>query len=77
MLLDLCDPEKVLGVCKEPLLAPETDYEAKEGFRTNAIFATGAVPMPDGTLRIYYGAADTVIALAEAKIDDLVDACLR
>ena len=32
--------------------------------------------MPDGTLRIYYGAADTVIAMAEAKIDDLIDACL-
>ena len=31
--------------------------------------------MPDGTLRIYYGAADTVIAMAEAKIDDLIDAC--
>ena len=77
MLLDLADPSKVLGVCREPLLAPETDYEIKDGFRTNAIFATGAVPMPDGTLRIYYGAADTVVALAEAKIDDLVDACLR
>ena len=76
MLLDLEDPAKVLGVCPEPLLAPETDYEVKTGFRTNAIFATGAIPMPDGTLRIYYGAADTVIALAEAKISDLTAACL-
>ncbi len=75
LLLDLEDPSKVLGICREPLLAPETDYEVKNGFRTNAIFATGAVLVGD-TLRIYYGAADTVIALAEAKIGDLVDACL-
>ena len=75
LLLDLEDPSKVLGICREPLLAPETDYEVKTGFRTNTIFATGAVPVGD-TLRIYYGASDTVIALAEAKIDDLVDACL-
>jgi predicted GH43/DUF377 family glycosyl hydrolase len=33
--------------------------------------------MPDGMLRVYYGAADTVIALAEAKIDDLIALCLE
>ena len=33
--------------------------------------------MPDGTLRVYYGAADTVIALAEAKINDLIALCLE
>ncbi len=75
LLLDLEDPSKVIGICREPLMAPETDYEVKTGFRTNTIFATGAIPVGD-TLRIYYGASDTVIALAEAKIDDLVDACL-
>ena len=75
LLLDLEDPSKVLGICREPLMAPETDYEVKNGFRTNTIFATGAILVGD-TLRIYYGASDTVIALAEAKIGDLVDACL-
>ena len=75
LLLDLEDPSKVIGICREPLMAPETDYEVKTGFRTNTIFATGAIPVGD-TLRIYYGASDTVIALAEAKIDDLIDACL-
>ena len=29
----------------------------------------------DGTVRIYYGAADTCIGLATAKLDDLVAAC--
>ena len=30
----------------------------------------------DGTVKIYYGAADTVICMATAKIDELIDLCL-
>ena len=77
MLLDLENPRKVLGIYRQPLLAPETDYEIKNGFRTNVIFPTGAILEADGTVKIYYGASDTVIALATAKVDDLVDLCLR
>ena len=58
------------------LLAPEAEYEVREGFRTNVIFPTAALPMADGMMRIYYGAADTVIALAEAKTEDLISLCL-
>ena len=76
LLLDPEDPRKVLGVYRKPLIAPETEYETEQGFRTNVIFPTGAVAEPDGTLKIYYGASDTVIALAEAPIDKLVDLCL-
>lgn len=76
MLLDLEDPSKVLGVYGQPLLAPETDYELKDGFRTNTIFPTGLIVEDDGTAKIYYGAADTVVALATAKVDDLIDLCL-
>ena len=76
MLLDLENPSHVLGICRKPLLAPEEPYETTEGFRTHVIFPTAAIAEADGTLRIYYGASDTVIALAEAKIKDLVDACL-
>ena len=77
ILLDKDAPWKMIGHSRVPLLAPEADYETKEGFRTNVIFPTAAIPMPDGRLRIYYGAADTVIALAEAKIDDLTAVCLE
>ena len=62
---------------RQPLIAPETDYEVKDGFRTNVIFPTGAILEDDGTLKIYYGASDTVIALATADINDLADLCLR
>ena len=75
ILLDKNEPWKMIGRSRVPLLAPEADYETKEGFRANVIFPTAAIPIPDGTLRIYYGAADTVIALAEAKIDDLITLC--
>ena len=77
ILLDKDAPWKMIGQSRVPLLAPEADYETKEGFRTNVIFPTAAIPMPDGRLRIYYGAADTVIALAEAKIGDLTALCLE
>lgn len=76
VLLDLKDPGKVIGVYRDPLLAPETDYEAVDGFRTNVIFPTGAILEEDGTVKIYYGASDTVIALATANVNELVDLCM-
>lgn len=72
MLLDLNDPSKVIGLCKTPLLAPETKYEADEGYRTNVLFPGGLVPEDDGTVKIYYGASDTVECLATAKLEDLL-----
>ena len=76
-LLDPDEPWKVLGHGKVPLLAPETDYEVRDGFRTNVIFPTAMLPMPGGVMRLYYGAADTVIAAAEAKTEDLIALCLK
>lgn len=76
MLLDLEDPYKVLGIYRQPLLAPEAPYETEEGFRTHVIFPTGAILEQDGTVRIYYGASDTVVALATAPVEALIDLCL-
>lgn len=75
MLLDLEDPSKIIGMSKEPLLAPETKYETDDGFRTNVIFPGGLVLEEDGTVKIYYGASDTVECLATAKLDDLIELC--
>ena len=77
VLLDLDEPWKMKGCTRVPLLAPETEYEAREGFRQNVVFPTAAVPVADGKLRIYYGAADTVIAAAEAKTDNIIALCLQ
>ena len=77
MLLDLDNPTKVIGIGKEPLLVPETDYECKGGFRNDVIFPGGMILEDDGEVKIYYGAADTVECLATANVDDLIDFCLQ
>lgn len=75
MLLDLKDPSKIIGMYREPLLAPETGYEAEDGFRTNVIFPGGLILEDDGTVKIYYGASDTVECMATARVDDLIALC--
>lgn len=76
MLLDLADPAKVLGIAKEPLLVPETDYE-NNGFRGGVVFPGGMILEDSGEVKIYYGAADTAECLALADVDDLIAACLK
>ena len=70
-LLDLEDPYKVIARSDEPILAPEEPYE-KEGFYDNAVFSNGQIVRPDGTIWIYYGAADRVMAGCEITIDELL-----
>ncbi|AHF90788.1 glycosidase [Opitutaceae bacterium TAV5] len=74
MLLDLDDPTKVIGLCRQPLLTPEADYEL-DGFRGSVIFPCGLILEDSGEARLYYGAADTVVAMASAHVDDLIAAC--
>lgn len=75
MLLDLEDPTKIIGISKEPLIAPETKYEVEEGFRTNVIFPGGLILEESGEVKIYYGASDTVECMATARIEDLLSLC--
>ena len=48
-----------------------------QGRVPNVTFGCNALLESDGTVRIYYGAADTCIGLATAKLDDLIAACHR
>ncbi len=75
MLLDLENPSKVIGLYKEPLIAPETLYEVEEGFRTNVIFPGGMILEDNSEVKIYYGASDTVECLATARLEDLLSLC--
>ena len=75
MLLDLNDPSKVIGMCKQPIIVPELAHEADEGFRHNVIFPGGMILEDDGEVKIYYGAADTVECVATARLEDLVALC--
>ncbi len=77
MMLDLNEPWKVVGLSKEPFMIPTApyDYETR-GYRSVTIFPTATVLEDDGkTVRIYYGACDTVMALATAKLDDMIALC--
>lgn len=74
MLLDLDDPSKVIGLYKEPLLAPEAPYE-RDGFRNDVIFPGGMILEDSGEVKLYYGAADTVECLATADVTDLLALC--
>ncbi|MCF6177560.1 MAG: glycoside hydrolase family 130 protein [Victivallaceae bacterium] len=76
MLLDLDNPNKIIGIYQDPLLLSETDHELK-GFRGSVIFPGGMILEDSGEVKIYYGAADTVECLATAHIDDLIDLCLK
>jgi len=70
-LIDLENPERVIKRAKVPLLSPETPEE-KTGDVGNVTFTCGAVVKND-TLFVYYGAADTVINVATAKLSDVID----
>jgi beta-1,4-mannooligosaccharide/beta-1,4-mannosyl-N-acetylglucosamine phosphorylase len=60
----------------EPLMVPEAPYDYEtDGFRSYTIFPSATILEDDGTVRIYYGACDTVLALATAKLDDLIALC--
>ena len=74
MLLDSDDPAKIVGMAKEPLLVAEEPCET-DGFRGSVIFPGGMLLEPDGEVKIYYGAADTVECLATAHVDDLLALC--
>lgn len=74
LLVDHDHPDRILGRTQLPVLAPEATYET-EGFFGNVVFTCGAV-LQDGMIRLYYGAADERIALAEARVEDLLESLL-
>ncbi len=76
MLLALDDPSQVIATAPAPLLSPdgEAPYETS-GYRNDVIFPTAGVVVRENgidTLRMYYGAADTSIAVASAPLADVL-----
>jgi predicted GH43/DUF377 family glycosyl hydrolase len=70
LLLDADDPSRVLGRSRAPILRPEAAYE-REGFFSGVVFTCGLVT--DGDLvRVYYGAADGVTAVADLSLADIL-----
>lgn len=75
-LHDLDNPARIIAVGDEWILQPEEAYEIT-GYVPNVIFSCGAIPEPDGSVKIYWGAADTVMCVGTAAMDELVDHCLK
>jgi len=85
MLLDLKDPSKVIGRCRGNILEPRETYELV-GQVPNVVFPSGWIidkcdkdgfASPESEIKVYYGAADTVIAVAITTIQELLERVLE
>ncbi len=85
LLLDLDHPEQVIGRCGDNILEPRESWELT-GQVPNVVFPGGMTAteidaegfvLDSALLRVYYGAADTVVGLAQCTVEDLVSACLN
>ena len=73
-LLDRDEPTRVLHRLPQWILGPQAPYE-RSGDVPNTVFPCGLIHDPStGTVRLYYGAADTSICVATAQLRDLLEA---
>ena len=74
-LHDLNDPSKIIGISDQWILQPEDAWEVN-GYVPNVVFTCGAVPEEDGSVKIYWGGADSVMCVGTAVINELAQLCL-
>ena len=75
-LLDLDEPTHVLRRLPNWILAPLASYE-RTGDVPNVVFPCGLIhDEASDEIRLYYGAADSSICLATARLGELLDAVL-
>lgn len=75
VLIDLKNPNKIIGKTKASLLRPEEYYE-KFGMIPNVVFPSGALLEKD-LVYLYYGAADTTCCLAFIDAKSLLKKLLK
>ena len=76
-ILDRDEPWKVLHRADSALLQPHADYEFV-GDVPNVVFPCAALTdAATGRIALYYGAADTAVALAFTTVDETVDYILK
>src|SRR6266542_1486745 len=72
-LFDLEDPAKLVRRGDEWVFGPDAPYE-RVGDVGNVVFPCGVIHDPaTNELRMYYGAADTSIAMATCDVAELLD----
>ena len=75
MLLDIEDPSKILARTKDFILEPELPHET-DGYYNGCVFPTGNV-IVDGTLYVYYGAADKCVCVATCPVEELLNGLMN
>ena len=70
-LLDLEDPQRIIGRTREPLFEPVEEWE-KLGEVNNVVFPEG-MAVNDSVLDIFYGGADSVIGVISVRLEELLD----
>jgi beta-1,4-mannooligosaccharide/beta-1,4-mannosyl-N-acetylglucosamine phosphorylase len=71
-ILDIDRPSKVLYRTRNYLMTPEMPYELT-GFVPNVVFPCATLQdAPTGRIAIYYGAADTHVAIAYTRVHELI-----
>jgi predicted GH43/DUF377 family glycosyl hydrolase len=68
-LLDLQDPQRVIGQLEQPMLTPAPNE--REGYVPNVVYTCGGL-VHAGHLIVPYGFSDMGIASAKVPIDDLL-----
>lgn len=72
-ILDIDNPSIVKYRCNNFILTPENWYEER-GFVPNVAFPCATIHDSEtGRIAIYYGAADSYVALAFTQLDDIID----
>lgn len=72
-ILDIDEPSKVKYRSSTFLITPEEWYEER-GFVPNVCFPCATIQDPDtGRIAIYYGAADSYVAVAYTTADEIID----
>ena len=86
LLVALDDPGQLVYRSPNPILEPEEAYEVgeEECYVSNVVFTCGAVPSVDkevlednDEILVYYGAADTAVGVATAKVSELIPEEIR
>jgi predicted GH43/DUF377 family glycosyl hydrolase len=67
------DTGRVASLLPEPILRPELSWE-RSGDVNEVVFVQGAVPLPDGTIYLTYGAGDRCVGAASVDTAELVAA---
>jgi len=76
MLLNLEEPSIIEAYTPYYIFGPNEIYE-RIGDVPNVVFPCGIVLEENRELKIYYGAADTCIALATAHLDEILENCKK